>query len=111
MVQWLGLGAFIAVGPGSIPGQGTKSLVDGVIRLGMTPWAQPWGRGSLVRVSLEGGDSQPQAVSLYYLYCNLGCEHGGRQSSLHKEKPAVRHTCQENTSPQVNDIEKMYSLH
>ena len=23
-VQWLGLGAFIAVGPGSIPGWGTK---------------------------------------------------------------------------------------
>ena len=24
MVQWLGLNAFIAVGPGSIPGQGIK---------------------------------------------------------------------------------------
>ena len=24
MIQWLGLGAFTAEGPGSIPGQGTK---------------------------------------------------------------------------------------
>lgn len=28
MVQWLELGAFIAMGPDSIPGQGTKSYMS-----------------------------------------------------------------------------------
>ena len=64
-----------------------ESLVDGAIWLGW-PHGPSHRESALPGVSLEGGDSQPQAVGLCYLYCcDPGCERRGRQSSLHKEKP------------------------